>query len=188
MSMFILAISCFTTSNLPWFMDLIFQVPMQYCSLQHWTLLLSPVTSTTGCCFCFGSISSFFLQLFLHSSAVAYWAPTDLENSFFSVLFFTFSYCSCEEIPHVQGWRSPRKMVGGVNLCLESNSIPSRDAQRAQTNLVHTRTQRPHKDWDRTVFESLLWRYRSAVDCCMGRDSGCSRPEYDISPPVGGHY
>ena len=29
---------------------------MQYCSLQHRTLLLSPVTSTTGYCFCFGSI------------------------------------------------------------------------------------------------------------------------------------
>ena len=40
-----------TTSNLPWFMDLTFQVPMQYCSLQHQTLLPSPVTSTTGCFF-----------------------------------------------------------------------------------------------------------------------------------------
>ena len=50
MSMFTLAISCLTTSNLPWFMDLTFQVPMQYCSLQHQTLLLSPVTSTTGYC------------------------------------------------------------------------------------------------------------------------------------------
>ena len=39
-------------------MDLTFQVPMQYCSLQHWILLLSPVTSTAGYCFCFGSISS----------------------------------------------------------------------------------------------------------------------------------
>ena len=29
-------------------MDLTFQVPTQYCSLQHRTLLLSPVTSTTG--------------------------------------------------------------------------------------------------------------------------------------------
>ena len=35
MSMFTLAISCLTTSNLPWFMDLTFQVPMQYCSLQY---------------------------------------------------------------------------------------------------------------------------------------------------------
>ena len=51
MSMFTLTISCLTTSNLPWFMDLTFQVPMQYCSLQHQTLLLLPVTSTTGCCF-----------------------------------------------------------------------------------------------------------------------------------------
>ena len=48
MSMFTLAISWLTTSKMPWFMDLTFQVPMQYCSLQHWTLLPSPVTSTTG--------------------------------------------------------------------------------------------------------------------------------------------
>ena len=39
-------------------MDLTFQVPMQYCFLQHQTLLLSPVTFTTGHCFCFGPISS----------------------------------------------------------------------------------------------------------------------------------
>ena len=32
--MFTLAISCLTTSNLPRFVDLTFQVPMQYCSLQ----------------------------------------------------------------------------------------------------------------------------------------------------------
>ena len=93
MSTFTLAISCLTTSNLPWFMDLTFQVPFQYCSLQHWTLLLSPVKSTTGCCFCFGSVF-IFLELFLHWSPVAYWAPTNLGSSSFSVLFFAFSYCS----------------------------------------------------------------------------------------------
>ena len=50
-------------------MDLTFQVPMQYCSLQHRTLLLSPVTSTTGyfsfffvCLFFF-----FFFWLWFHS-------------------------------------------------------------------------------------------------------------------------
>ena len=69
-------------------MDLTFQVPMQYCSLQHWTLIPSPVTSTTGCCFCFGSVSSFFLGLFLHWSPVAYWVPTDLASSSFGVLSF----------------------------------------------------------------------------------------------------
>ena len=59
-------VSCLTTSNLPWFVDLTFQVPMQYYSLQHRTLPPSPGTSTTGGCFCFGSVSSFFLELFLH--------------------------------------------------------------------------------------------------------------------------
>ena len=34
MSLFTLAMSCLTTSNLPQFMDLTFQVPMQYYSLQ----------------------------------------------------------------------------------------------------------------------------------------------------------
>ena len=86
MLMFTLAISCLTTSNLSWFMDIMFQVPMQYRSLQHQTLLPSPITSTAGCCFCFGSISSFFLELFLHYSPVAYWAPTNLGSSLFSVL------------------------------------------------------------------------------------------------------
>ena len=94
MPTFTLAISCLTTSNFPGFMDLKFQVPMQYCSLQHRTLLLSPVTFTAGCCFCFGSVPSFFLELFLHWSPVAYWAPIDLGSSSFGVLSFAFSYCS----------------------------------------------------------------------------------------------
>ena len=78
MLVFTFAIPCLTTTTLPWFTDLTFQVPTQYCPVQHPTLLPSPVTSTTGCCFCFSSISSFFLKLFLHSSPVAYWAPTNL--------------------------------------------------------------------------------------------------------------
>ena len=52
-------------------MDLTFQVPMQYCFLQHRTLLPSPVTSTTGCCFCFDSIPSFFLISPLISSSIS---------------------------------------------------------------------------------------------------------------------
>ena len=88
MSTFTLATSCLTTSNLPWFVDLPFQVPMPFCSLRHRALLLSPVTSTTGYCFCFGSIPSFFLDLFLHWSPVGYWAPTNLGSSSFSVLSF----------------------------------------------------------------------------------------------------
>ena len=45
-------------------------------------------SSTIGCCFCFGSVSSFFLELFLHWFLVACWAPTDLGSSSFSVLSF----------------------------------------------------------------------------------------------------
>ena len=56
---------------------------MQYCSLQHQTLLSPTDTSTTGHSFCFGSVSSFFLELFLHSSPVAYWAPINLGSHIF---------------------------------------------------------------------------------------------------------
>ena len=93
------------------------------------------------------------------------------------------------KITHIQGQRkSPSKMVREVKACLESNPIPARGSRRAQKNPVHTRTQRPHRDWARTVFECLLWRYGSAVDCCRGRGSGCSRPGYGTSPLGGGHH
>ena len=68
---------------------------------------------------------------------------------------------------------------------LESNPIPARDAQRAQINLMCTRTQGPHRDWDRIVFEHLLWRYGSAVVCRRDRGSGCGD---GISPLGGGHH
>ena len=46
-----------------------------------------------------------------------------------------------KEIPHIQGQRrSSCKMVGGSKLHLESNPIHTRDVQRVQTKLVHTRT------------------------------------------------
>ena len=58
----------------------------------------SDLTSITGhiqnwVLFCFGSVSSFFLELFLHWSPVAYWAPTNLGSSSISVLSFSLSYC-----------------------------------------------------------------------------------------------
>ena len=81
--MFTLAISCLTTSSLPWFMDLTCNIAL------YSTLVPSPVASTTGSCICFGSISSFLLELFLHWSPVPYWARTNLGSSSFSVL----SYC-----------------------------------------------------------------------------------------------
>ena len=55
-----------------------FQCDLLYQEVHH--------PSTAGCCFCFVSVSSFYLELFLHSSPVAYWAPTDLGSFSFSVL------------------------------------------------------------------------------------------------------
>ena len=58
-----------------------------------------------------------------------------------------------EEIAHIQGQRrSPSKMVGGAKSCLESRPIPGRDAQRAQTHLVCTRTKRLPQRLRQTCF------------------------------------
>ena len=97
-------------------------------------------------------------------------------------------WSGCEEKPQVQGQRGPSKRVGGANSHLESNLITTRDTQRAQTNFMHTSSQGSHRDWDRTVFECLLWRYRSAVDCFRDRGSGWSRLGYGISPLGGGRH
>ena len=44
-----------------------------------------------------------------------------------------------KNIPYIQGQRrSPSKMVGGMKLCLESNPIPNRNAQRTQTKILCT--------------------------------------------------
>ena len=41
-----------------------------------------------GYCFWFGSFPSYFLELFLHWSPVAYWAPPNLGSSSFSIVSF----------------------------------------------------------------------------------------------------
>ena len=137
MLMFTLAISCLTTFNLPWFMDLTFQVPMHYCSLQHRTLLPSPITSTIGCCLCFGSVSSFFLELFLHWSPVAYWAPTDLGSLSFSVLsfclFILFMGFSRQEYWSGLPFPSP---VDHILSDLSTMTHPSWVAQRAWVSFI----------------------------------------------------
>ena len=52
-----------------------------------------------------------------------------------------------KKILHFQGQRRRHsKTVGGAKSCLESNPIPARNTQRAQTNLVSTKNQRPHRD------------------------------------------
>ena len=131
-------------------MDRTFQAPVQCCSLQHRTLLPSPVTSTTGHCFYFGSVSSFFLVLFLHSSPVVYWAPTDVGILFFSVisfclfiLFMRFSrqeYCSGLPLPspvdHVLSELSTMTHPFGVALQGMAFSYCSWGSQGKNTEVV----------------------------------------------------
>ena len=85
----IVAISRLTTSNLPWLMGITFQVPIHYCSLQHRTLLSSPVTSTTGLrVFILSGIIS---PPFSCSILCTYWPG---EFIFQCPVLFAFSYCS----------------------------------------------------------------------------------------------
>ena len=119
-------------------MDLTFQVPMQYCSLQHQTLFLSPVPSTTGHCFCFGSIPSFFLDLFLHWSPLAYWAPTGRCSN--QPGEFLFQYSINFPIPTVHGALKAR--------ILKWFAIPFSSGPHSQTSLPWPgRLGWPHTAW-----------------------------------------
>ena len=109
--MFTFAVSCWPISNLPWFMDLTFQVPINIAlcigsCFHHESHPQLGVVFASYLLFC---ISSFFLELFLHWSPVAYWAPTSLGTSSFSVIsvclfillmgFLRQKYWSGEAVP-----------------------------------------------------------------------------------------
>ena len=72
-------------------MDLIFQIPLQYCSLQNQALLLPQYTATAEYHSHFSLATSFFLDLLvtaLSSSLVAYWTLSDLGSSSSDVIYF----------------------------------------------------------------------------------------------------
>ena len=64
----------------------------------------------------------------------------------------------------------------GVKWRVESNPIPARDAQRPQTKLVLTRTQRPHRDCAISAFEclSVSWRHTGQQWPSAGAGTLCS--------------
>ena len=92
-----------------------------------------------------------------------------------------------EEIPHVQGQRRSSSKTVGEAKSHEIKPHATRDAQRDQTNLMHTKTQRSHRDWDRTVFKCLLQRQVSSR-LLQGKGLWMQQTWYGISPLVGGHY
>ena len=77
--MFTFAISCLTMPNLPWYMDLTFQLPVQYCSSQHQTLLSLPDTSPNEHHFCF-----------VPSHFILYWALSNCHLLFSSSILDAF--------------------------------------------------------------------------------------------------
>ena len=86
MSIFTLAISCLTTSILPWFMVLTFQVPMQYLLYSSGLYFHHKSHPQLGVVFALALSLHSFWRYFCYP--VAYWAPTDLGSSSFSVLSF----------------------------------------------------------------------------------------------------
>ena len=125
--MFILTISCLTVSNFPWFIDLIFQVPMQYCSLQHQILFSSPDTSTTEYPFRFGPAASFFLGLLvvLPSSPVVYQTPSNLGDSSLIVIHFCLLIQFMRFSWQVY-WGVCRSLLQWITFCQNSPQWPIR--------------------------------------------------------------
>ena len=89
-----------------------------------------------------------------------------------------------KDIPRPRAKEKPQQDGRRGKTAFRIKSHTTRDAWRAQTYLVCIRTQRPHRDWARTVSVRLLWRYRSAVahyrvgctewcSACMGPFEGC---------------
>ena len=94
MWIFTLDISYLTTSNLPWFMDLTFQVPMQYCSLKHQNYFYHQSHPQLGVVFALApSLHSFWSYfstvLQEHTGHLSTWGVY-LSASY----HFAFSYCS----------------------------------------------------------------------------------------------
>ena len=77
-------------------LDLTFQVPLQYCSLQHCTFLSLSDTSTNEHHFHFSLATSFFVGLFiivLCSSPVAYWIHSNMKAHLPVPHLSAFLYC-----------------------------------------------------------------------------------------------
>ena len=107
--MFTLAISYLTTSNLPWFMDLTSQVPMQNCSLECQTLLSPTDIPKTGHCFLFSSASSaLVVEAYLDCYDVEWFAlQINRDNS---VIFeITPKYCILDCFVDYEDYSIPSK-------------------------------------------------------------------------------
>ena len=114
------------------------------------------------------------------------WATVNFLSCFCS-LYRASPSLVAKNTPHPRAKEKPQQDSWRAKSRLESNPIPARDAWRAQTkSCVYQETPQRLSQTCLWGFECLLWRFRSAVSCHMGRGSGCSRPGCGISPLGGG--
>ena len=133
---------------------------MQYCSLQHQTLLPSPVTSTTG-----------------------YWSnPTSKEQWLSGCRRTERSYSTfkvrrggSEGIPLIQGKRNPSKMVGVVRGHQRVDTLKPYSQKTSQSNhMDHTLLTSPDgQHWNQIDYILCSQRWRSS------RQSAKTRPGAD---------
>ena len=185
MSKFILTISCLIMSSLPWFLDLTFQVPMQYCSLQHRILLSSPDTFTTEHHFRFGPAASFFLGLLgvlLCSFQVAYWTPSDLRTHFSVSYLSVLLYSSWDS--HKYTGVVCHSILQWITFCQNSPLWPIRLGWPYTTWLIASSSYEAPAPWQC----SDPWRGYIPEESEAGswRDIGTSVCDSIIQPPRGG--
>ena len=107
--------------------------------------------------------------------------PTFLLSSFTFIkrLFSSFLLSAIMVVSAIS------KMVGGVKLHLESTPSLQTCSEGSNKSYVYQDLETPQRLSQNCVWVSPA-AYGSAVDCCRGRASGCSRPGYGISPLGGG--
>ncbi|KAB0353588.1 hypothetical protein FD755_023712, partial [Muntiacus reevesi] len=137
-------------------------------------------------CFRFGSVSSFFLKLFLYSSP--YWASTDLGNSSFSVISFCLSYCSFLDT-HRQVWLS--LLWGHCSFLLGHGVhkvlfVPSKSLHRSlgktlQCENIYREGQHIACSFDLTKVKDSSFEQHS-VQVMVKDNAGKIRPSYNIVP------
>ena len=187
MLIFTLAISWVTTSNLPWFTDLTFEVPMQYCyfTASDFTSITSHIHNWV--------LFLLWLHLFILSGVISPLFSSSIlgtyrpgEFIFQCPIFVPFHTVYAVLKARILKWfaipfSSGPRFVRSIH---HDHECGETDSWRAQTKPCAQQDPETHRDWVRTVFECLLWRCRSAVACCRG--SGCSKPGYGLSSLGGG--
>ena len=162
--MFTLAISFLTTSQF----TLIHgpNIPGSYAVffLHHQSLLTTNLIHTLSLFF-FGSTSSFFLEVFLHSSPVTYWTNTDLGSSYFGVV----SFCLFMGFSKQEYW-SGLPFTSPVDHVLSELSTMIRPSWMALHSMAHS-----FIELDKAVvyvirLVSFLWLWFSSVCLLMEKD------------------